>query len=164
MPTTAEVVSHRTFCDRSNEACADLVATAKNSAPLVHSSLRFSTSIVDLISTENLLALKQHPFAGGSLCDYLWLPSGLALTAAVAMRLAITWQRHRLPRPTAVDLEANDRLRMIWGTMTSPALPNFPEHCVLDCVVGSSIYKAALSVPGDKAAKDEHWAHESQRA
>lgn len=82
-----------------------------------------AATIVELLSAEGIVGFRANSFFDGALPDRFLAPNGLALPIALAVRLAIYWEAHGLPRPSEADLAANDRVRMICNSGSYGALP-----------------------------------------
>ena len=103
-------------------------------------ALAAAATIVELLSAECFVAMRSNAFFQGALPDRFAGPHGTALALAMSVRLAINWDRHALPRPSAADLAANDHLRTIVDSGPFAPLPAADDALVwcIDIVLKSA--------------------------
>ena len=121
------------------EILSDTPGTTAGNAAILSAA-----SIVELLSAEGFIAMAANPFFSGARPDNFFLPSGIPLVIAMAVRMAMHWDHYGLPRPSRADLAANDQLRMLFETTTHAPLTLMEQgnHWAIDVVVRASI-KAA---------------------
>jgi len=116
-----------------------------------------AAAIIEILSAESFVSFRSNAFFKGALPTHFDAPNGLALTIAVAVRLAIYWTDNNLPRPTDTDIFANDRVRMIFETGQYSYLPRLGENKLwaIDVVLKGALRSCAVDVKGTTATADE---------
>lgn len=113
--------------------------------------------IVDLLSAEGLVQLRVDPFFRGALPDRMQGPHGMALAIAMAVNVAINWDAPhlKLPRPSAADVAANERLRHLLQTAHFGPLPGVEgAHWCIDVVMRGAHHAASPEMEALKKARN----------
>lgn len=87
-----------------------------------------AATIIELLSAEGVVGMRANAFFEGALPDKFAGPHGVALSIAMAARLAMHWEGYRLTRPSACDQAANEQLRTTFESSLFGPLPALGER------------------------------------
>lgn len=132
-----EPISRKELREQQARAERELVAAAGEQGATF--ALNSAATLLEQLSAEGLLGAAAHPFFDGALPDRLVGPHGVSLALAVAMRLAINWEKYKLPAPSKTDVQANDHVRMIWLSQGPANLPMLKHQWAIDLVVDAAV-------------------------
>ena len=139
-----EPISRKDLLAQQARAERELVAAAGEQGATF--ALNSAATLLEHLSAEGLLGAAAHPFFDGALPDKLIGPHGVSLALAVAMRLAINWEKYKLPAPSKTDVQANDHVRMIWHSQGPTHLPMLKHQWAIDLVVDAAVALAEQDI------------------
>ena len=133
----AQPLARQELQELQTRARRELTATAGGEVAAF--ALSSAATLLEQISAEGLVGMSVHPFFDGALPERLVGPHGVPLALCVAMRLAIHWEKYKLPTPSTADQYANEHMRAVWATQGPANLPILQNQWAIDLVVEAAI-------------------------